>query len=94
MVDACRGLQLLFNFRDRAYLITRCHNRGEREREREEEGEGEGERERERERERLCRGGGTSESSRDCRGSQLKPISAGRRGEAGVAAIFKVGEEP
>jgi len=39
-------------------------------------------------------GGGTSESSRDCRGSQLKPISAGRRGEAGVAAIFKVGEEP
>jgi len=35
MVDACRGLQLLFNFRNRAYLTTRCHNRGERERERE-----------------------------------------------------------
>jgi len=64
-----------------------------REREREEEGEGEGERERERERAPV-QGGGTSESSRDCRGSQLKPISAGRRGEAGVAAIFKVGEEP
>jgi len=59
MVDACRGLQLLFNFRDRAYLITRCHNRGEREREREEEGEGEGEGERERERERApVQGGG------------------------------------
>jgi hypothetical protein len=29
-VDACRDLQLLFNFRNCAYLITRCHNRGER----------------------------------------------------------------